>query len=74
MSAANEIELTWPLQEWGRASFYRHQPALRGLREIVAAKLDNVSVVEAFVSQTGLPPNCCDAIVLRRVYHQPILE
>lgn len=43
---------------------------LRGLREAVfAAKLDNVTVVEAFVSATGLPPSCCDAIVLRRVYH-----
>jgi ubiquinone/menaquinone biosynthesis C-methylase UbiE len=43
---------------------------LRGLREaLVAARLDNVTVVEASVSETGLPPNCCDAIVLRRVYH-----
>jgi ubiquinone/menaquinone biosynthesis C-methylase UbiE len=43
---------------------------LRGLREaVVAARLDNVTVVEASVSETGLPPNCCDAIVLRRVYH-----
>ncbi len=43
---------------------------LRGLREAVfAAKLDNVTVVEATVGETGLPPNCCDAIVLRRVYH-----
>src|SRR5687768_791574 len=43
---------------------------LRGLREAVAAAaLANVTVVEAFVSETGLPPNCCDAIVLRRVYH-----
>ena len=43
---------------------------LRGLREAVAAaKLRNVTVVEASVSETGLPPNCCDAIVLRRVYH-----
>jgi ubiquinone/menaquinone biosynthesis C-methylase UbiE len=41
---------------------------LRGLREAVA-KLDNVTVVEASVSETGLPPDCCDAIVLRRVYH-----
>jgi len=40
------------------------------LREaVVAARLDNVTVVEASVSETGLPPNCCDAIVLRRVYH-----
>ena len=43
---------------------------LRGLREAVAAaRLGNVTVVEASVSETGLPPNCCDAIVLRRVYH-----
>lgn len=43
---------------------------LRRLREAVdAAKLDNVTVVEAYSSETGLPPNCCDAIVLRRVYH-----
>jgi ubiquinone/menaquinone biosynthesis C-methylase UbiE len=43
---------------------------LRRLREaVVAAKLDNVTVVEAYGSETGLPPNCCDAIVLRRVYH-----
>jgi ubiquinone/menaquinone biosynthesis C-methylase UbiE len=43
---------------------------LRALREVVAAAaLRNVTVVEGFVSETGLPPNCCDAIVLRRVYH-----
>lgn len=43
---------------------------LRRLREaIVAAKLDNVTVVEAQSGESGLPPNCCDAIVLRRVYH-----
>jgi ubiquinone/menaquinone biosynthesis C-methylase UbiE len=43
---------------------------LRRLREAVAAaKLDNVTVVEAHGSETGLPPNCCDAILLRRVYH-----
>lgn len=43
---------------------------LQRLREaIVTAKLDNVTVVEAYSSETGLPPTCCDAIVLRRVYH-----
>jgi ubiquinone/menaquinone biosynthesis C-methylase UbiE len=43
---------------------------LRRLREaVVAAKLDNVTVVEAYSGETGLPLNCCDAIVLRRVYH-----
>jgi SAM-dependent methyltransferase len=39
---------------------------LRRLRE---AKVANVTVVEARGSETGLPPGCCDAIVLRRVYH-----
>jgi ubiquinone/menaquinone biosynthesis C-methylase UbiE len=43
---------------------------LRRLREaVVAARLDNVTVVEAHSSESGLPPNCCDAIVVRRVYH-----
>jgi ubiquinone/menaquinone biosynthesis C-methylase UbiE len=43
---------------------------LRRLREAaVAAKVDNVTVLEAYSSATGLPPNCCDAIVFRRVYH-----
>jgi ubiquinone/menaquinone biosynthesis C-methylase UbiE len=43
---------------------------LRRLREsVVAAKLGNVTVVESRSSETGLPPSCCDAIVLRRVYH-----
>ena len=34
-----------------------------------AARLDNVTVLEGGSRETGLPPNCCDAIVLRRVYH-----
>jgi ubiquinone/menaquinone biosynthesis C-methylase UbiE len=43
---------------------------LKELRSAVAdAKLDNVTVVEAHSRETGLAPNCCDAIVLRRVYH-----
>jgi SAM-dependent methyltransferase len=39
---------------------------LQGLR---AARLGNVTVLEARADDTGLPPECCDAIVLRRVYH-----
>jgi ubiquinone/menaquinone biosynthesis C-methylase UbiE len=43
---------------------------LRRLREtVIGDKLGNVSVVEARAGETGLPPGCCDAIVLRRVYH-----
>lgn len=45
-------------------------PKLRTLREAVAeARLGNVTVVEAKTSESGLPAGCCDAIVLRRVYH-----
>lgn len=43
---------------------------LRALREKVAeAGLGNVTFVEAKSSDSGLPAGCCDAIVLRRVYH-----
>jgi ubiquinone/menaquinone biosynthesis C-methylase UbiE len=43
---------------------------LKRLREaVLVAKLDNVTVVEAYSGETGLPANCCNAIVLRRVYH-----
>jgi ubiquinone/menaquinone biosynthesis C-methylase UbiE len=43
---------------------------LKQLREsAAAARLGNVTVVEAQSRETGLPPNCCGAIVLRRVYH-----
>lgn len=36
---------------------------------VAAAHLDNVTVMQATASDTGLPANCCDAIILRRVYH-----
>ena len=39
------------------------------LEKLRAAKPGNVTVVESGSHATGLPPNCCDAIVLRRVYH-----
>jgi ubiquinone/menaquinone biosynthesis C-methylase UbiE len=43
---------------------------LKEIRATVAdARLDNVTVVEAHSHETGLPSNCCDVIVLRRVYH-----
>jgi ubiquinone/menaquinone biosynthesis C-methylase UbiE len=43
---------------------------LRALREAVAeARLSNVTVVVAKTSESGLPAGCCDAIVVRRVYH-----
>lgn len=40
------------------------------LREtVVRGRLGHVAIVEARSDDTGLPPDCCDAIVLRRVYH-----
>ena len=40
------------------------------LREtVVRGRLGHVAVVEARSDDAGLPPDCCDAIVLRRVYH-----
>lgn len=34
-----------------------------------SAALRNVSVLQSEVANTGLPMNCCDAVVVRRVYH-----
>ena len=42
---------------------------LRALREAAAEARLNVTVVEAKASESGLSAGCCDAIVLRRVYH-----
>jgi ubiquinone/menaquinone biosynthesis C-methylase UbiE len=43
---------------------------VQALQEAVAAaRLGNVTVIQASVGETALPPECCDAIVLRRVYH-----
>lgn len=55
----------------GRVFSTEIDPArLRRLREAVGeAKLDNVTVVQAQSRETGLAPNCCEVIVLRRVYH-----
>jgi predicted methyltransferase len=43
---------------------------LRDIREATKfAGLKNVSVIEAHATRTNLPERCCDALVLRRVYH-----
>jgi SAM-dependent methyltransferase len=43
---------------------------VRALRAMIAeANLGNVTVVEATSRDSGLQTGCCDAIVLRRVYH-----
>jgi SAM-dependent methyltransferase len=55
----------------GRVFSTEIDPArLARVRETVArGRLGHVAVVEARSDDTGLPPGCCDAIVLRRVYH-----
>lgn len=43
---------------------------LRSIRDAAEdAGLKNVSVVEAHATRTNLPERCCDALVLRLVYH-----
>jgi ubiquinone/menaquinone biosynthesis C-methylase UbiE len=43
---------------------------LRDIRQAAtSAGLGNVSVVEAHETRTNLPERCCDALVLRKVYH-----
>ena len=43
---------------------------LEDIREnVTEAGLTNVSVIWGSQKDTGLPPECCDAILLRRVYH-----
>jgi SAM-dependent methyltransferase len=44
--------------------------ALEQIRaRVAAAALRNVTVGQAHARDTGLPTSCCDAVVLRRVYH-----
>jgi len=43
---------------------------LRDIRQATdSAGLQNVSIIEAHATRTNLPERCCDALVLRRVYH-----
>jgi ubiquinone/menaquinone biosynthesis C-methylase UbiE len=37
--------------------------------EVKRRNLQNVIIVESAAAETNLPPACCDAIFLRRVYH-----
>ena len=38
-------------------------------KEVTDRGLKNVEILEAAEQETNLPPGCCDAILLRRVYH-----
>jgi ubiquinone/menaquinone biosynthesis C-methylase UbiE len=45
-------------------------PQLKALRDSVEReKLANVTVIEGTPRSTNLPPGCCDAILIRDVYH-----
>jgi ubiquinone/menaquinone biosynthesis C-methylase UbiE len=47
-----------------------NQDRLADIREAAeSAGLRNVTIVEAKATSTNLPSRCCDALVLRRVYH-----
>lgn len=65
---AGNGELTFALAREAGRVFSTELDAGR-LRRLREAKLANVTVIEASSKETNLPPNCCDAIVLRRVYH-----
>jgi SAM-dependent methyltransferase len=44
--------------------------ALEQIRaRVAAAALHNVTILQAHARDTGLPTSCCEAVVLRRVYH-----
>ena len=44
--------------------------SLQRIRALAAAAgLANVTLVQSEAADTKLPPNCCDVIVVRRVYH-----
>ena len=65
---AGKGELTFALAKEAKHVFSTELDPDR-LRRLREAKLANVTVVQASGNETGLPPECCDAIVLRRVYH-----
>jgi ubiquinone/menaquinone biosynthesis C-methylase UbiE len=44
--------------------------ALEQIRvRVAAAELRNVTILQARARDPGLPTSCCDAVVIRRVYH-----
>jgi predicted methyltransferase len=63
------IEIATVVGESGRVFATELSPQRRDRIREAAAGLDNVTVVEAGEHETNLAPACCDAIILRRVYH-----
>ncbi|HEX2251585.1 MAG TPA: methyltransferase domain-containing protein, partial [Gemmatimonadales bacterium] len=65
------IELAREVAPTGRVYATELDPdRLRDIRQASkSAGLKNVTVIEAGATHTNLPEQCCDALVLRRVYH-----
>jgi SAM-dependent methyltransferase len=65
------VALARRLEPGGRLYATERSPALRTriAERAERARLSNVTVVEAGEAHTALPDACCDAIVLRDVYH-----
>jgi ubiquinone/menaquinone biosynthesis C-methylase UbiE len=65
------IELAREVAPTGRVYATELDPdRLRDIRQAAeSAGLKNVTVIEAQATRTNLPEQCCDALVLRRVYH-----
>src|ERR1019366_3187120 len=53
----------------GRVYATEIEPQKLALLEALAAKDKNISPLLAGGSQTNLPPECCDSIFMRLVYH-----
>jgi ubiquinone/menaquinone biosynthesis C-methylase UbiE len=65
------VELAREVGPWGRVyATELEEDRRRDIREAAkSAGLQNVTVVEAHATRTNLPERCCDALVMRRVYH-----
>lgn len=65
------LELARQVEETGRVYANEVDPDdLRRIRNRVSDEgLENVTVISGSQRSTGLPAGCCDAILLRRVYH-----
>lgn len=64
------VEIAERVGPGGRVYSTELSPRLDNVRESVAeAGLTNVTVVPAEEQSANLPPGCCDAVFMRRVYH-----
>lgn len=65
------IELARKVGPTGRVYATELDPdRLRDIRQTSkSARVKNVTVIKAHATHTNLPEQCCDALVLRRVYH-----